>query len=121
MSNKTISINPSLFSMGGSKTKKNREKKQKSTIVPLISPNVLKNKLLKRIKEHKKGFYDNAFSKKYKVNRLVYWEYYFSKNQALERENQIKKYRREKKVRLIEKYNVKWEDLYPTIIEISKL
>lgn len=64
MSNKTISINPSLFSLNGSKTKKNREKKQRSIVTPLISPNVLKNKLLKRIKEHKLRETENLDNKK---------------------------------------------------------
>ena len=55
MSNKTISINPSLFSVGShSRSKKNRDRKEKNKVTPLISPNILKNKLLKRIKEHKK-------------------------------------------------------------------
>jgi len=51
MSNKTISVNPALFSFGGTKTKKKREKKD--VVKPLISPNVLRKKLLSRIKEHK--------------------------------------------------------------------
>ena len=63
MLNKTISINPSLFRMGGSKTKK-KDKQQKSTIIPLISPNVLKNKLLKRIKEHKQRETENLENNK---------------------------------------------------------
>jgi len=53
MSNKTISINPHLFSIGKNKTKKNAEKTNKINNKPFISPNILKNKLLKRIKEHK--------------------------------------------------------------------
>jgi hypothetical protein len=46
---KTIQINPELFKIPNNKTKKTREK----IIKPIISPNNLKNKLLKRIKEHK--------------------------------------------------------------------
>lgn len=49
---KTIQINPELFNISGNKTKKKREKMNIS-LNPIVSPNNLKNKLLKRIKEHK--------------------------------------------------------------------
>ena len=50
MSNKTISINPSLFSFGKTKTKKIREKNKAPIIQPIISPNVLKKQTFKKNK-----------------------------------------------------------------------
>lgn len=50
---KIIQINPELFKLSGNKTKKNREKKETLSLNPIVSPNNIKNKLLKRIKEHK--------------------------------------------------------------------
>ena len=72
MSNKTISINPSLFNVGKGKTKKNKENKEKLNIKPLISPNILKNKLLKRIKEHKNKENENENKENKKDNSSSY-------------------------------------------------
>jgi len=53
---KTIQINPELFKLpgAGNKTRKNREKKE-LTLIPIVSPNKLKTKLLKRIQDLKKN------------------------------------------------------------------
>ena len=56
MSNKTISINPELFKVGGSLNKSQKKtsmNKTKKLPPPIISPNILKNQLIKRIKEYK--------------------------------------------------------------------
>jgi hypothetical protein len=71
MTNKTISINPSLFSVNSIKTKKKREKTLKKNITPIISPNVLKNRLLKRIKEHKQKETQNLIIDKNKIKSIT--------------------------------------------------
>src|SRR5689334_24410167 len=50
-----------------------------------------------RIEEHRLGLVD-SFTKKYKVNRLMYYEIFRHADAADAREKQIKKYRREKKI-----------------------
>lgn len=65
MSNKkTIQINPELFKIPGSKTKTRKDKQKNISLKPVISPNNLKQKLLKRIKDHKESeIQDNKKSK----------------------------------------------------------
>lgn len=53
-----------------------------------------------------------GFTKKYNVDRLVYYESFEDSEQALEREKKLKRYKREKKIQLIEKFNPDWNDLY---------
>jgi putative endonuclease len=64
----------------------------------------------KRIHQHK---YDSieGFTKKYKCPRLVDYESYQDVEVAISREKQIKRWRREKKITLIEKMNPRWQDI----------
>ena len=68
------------------------------------------NDIARRVVEHKEGIVP-GFTSKYKVKRLVYFEDGTDVNAAIAREKQIKNWRREKKVRLIERVNPNWDDL----------
>lgn len=70
--------------------------------------------LVKRIYEHKGKFVD-GFTKKYKINKLVYYEVSEDIESAISREKQLKKWRREWKIELIEKSNPEFQDLYSSI------
>ena len=70
----------------------------------------LTDDLQERMWQHKRGFFD-GFTKKYEVNRLMYFETFTDAKRASDREKQIKAYRREKKIALFEKSNPSWKDL----------
>ena len=68
------------------------------------------NDMYRRALEHKAGETD-GFTKKYKINRLVYYEVFKYVGNAIAREKQIKGWDRAKRVALIERDNPTWEDL----------
>jgi putative endonuclease len=69
------------------------------------------NNLFKRIREHKTNVVE-GFTKKYGVHYLVYFERFRDVNMAIIREKQIKVWRRQWKIELIENCNPDWNDLY---------
>ena len=75
------------------------------------------NDIYRRVLEHKSGKI-HGFTQKYKCKKLVYFESDNDVYAMLEREKQIKKWRREKKINLINKDNPQWKDLYA---ELEKL
>lgn len=68
--------------------------------------------LFARITEHKDKLYPKSFTAKYNIEKLVYFESFHSIEEAIAREKQVKKYRREKKIELIISINPGWKDLY---------
>jgi len=68
------------------------------------------NNLSRRVHQHKNKVFE-GFTKKYDVTRLVYCEVYYDVREAIAREKQIKRWRRRKKLDLIESQNFTWRDL----------
>jgi putative endonuclease len=69
------------------------------------------NDLQRRVYEHKSKLVE-GFTKKYNIDKLVFFEVYNDINEAIIREKQIKGGSREKKIKLIEDMNKSWNDLY---------
>ena len=69
------------------------------------------NDLINRTSEHKSDIISN-YTKNTCIHNLVYYEEYDEIHKAVTRERQIKKWKREWKIKLIEKSNPEWKDLY---------
>ena len=72
--------------------------------------------LIRRVYEHRKHLDPDSFTSKYDVYKLVYFEQTNDVKAALEREKQLKGWRRSKKNALIESINPEWKDLYPELL-----
>jgi putative endonuclease len=70
------------------------------------------NDLVRRVGEHKAGLVP-GFTKKYKVDKLMWFEVHTSIDAAIQREKRIKEWQREWKIDLFRDSNPDWTDLYP--------
>ena len=70
----------------------------------------LTNNIRRRMREHKAGLIE-GFTHRYHIDTLVYFESFGDVESAIAREKQIKNWRREKKLRLINQENPDWRDL----------
>lgn len=71
--------------------------------------------LVKRVWEHKQHVVA-GFTRKYKVNQLVWYEVHETMESAIRREKAIKNWKRAWKIQLIESTNPQWHDLYEDLL-----
>jgi putative endonuclease len=71
--------------------------------------------LVRRIWEHKSDFVE-GFTRKYGVHTLVWYEVHETMESAIHSEKCIKNWKRAWKIKMIEKMNPKWRDLYPDLL-----
>ncbi|WP_311195699.1 GIY-YIG nuclease family protein [Aestuariispira ectoiniformans] len=71
--------------------------------------------IIRRVNEHREGKVQ-SFTRRYKVYRLVYTEFHASMLEAITREKCLKRWCRAWKIRLIEKANPAWQDLYDEVL-----
>ena len=70
------------------------------------------NDLARRLAQHRERR-AGTYTPRYRIDRLVYLEQFDSPTTAIDREKELKGWRREKKVALIDASNPDWSDLYP--------
>ncbi|MBE8719841.1 GIY-YIG nuclease family protein [Sphingobacterium pedocola] len=68
-----------------------------------------------RLVEHREKKYINSFTSRYNTIICVYYEFFSTIEEAINREKQIKKWRRDKKEFVINAINPEWKDLWKTI------
>nr|WP_317125250.1 GIY-YIG nuclease family protein [Ulvibacter antarcticus] len=68
--------------------------------------------LRRRIDQHKRKVHPSAFSARYNLDKLVFFENFETKEESLKREAQLKKWNRDWKIRLIEEINPEWNELH---------
>ena len=67
--------------------------------------------LSQRILQHRAGTFENSFTSRYNVTKLVYYELFETIEDAIAREKQLKAGNRQRKMDLINKSNPEWADL----------
>jgi|SRR5690554_2454187 putative endonuclease len=70
-----------------------------------------------RVQQHKTGYYPKSFTAKYKCHKLVYFETFYSIEEAIAREKQVKAGSRKKKLELVDSINPNWTDLFEDVKE----